>query len=250
MEMQQLVAVAAVFVVAGTVKGVTGLGLPTVAIAGLSLMLPLAQAAALLVLPSLLTNVWQYLRCGVAWAVWRRTRGLCLGIVAGAWLSPLPEAASAGPWAQALTGGLLTLYGLAGLLGLRLPPPGRHDTWIGPAMGLATGALTVASGVFVMPSVPYLQSLGLNKDALVGALGLTFTVCTLCLWISLGAGGVRTDAFAASAAMLLPALAGLGLGAFARQRLSEAAFKRGFQIAIGALGLTMVLRALPSMGGA
>ena len=124
MEMQQLVAVAAVFVVAGTVKGVTGLGLPTVAIAGLSMVLPLAQAAALLVLPSLLTNVWQYLRCGVAWAVWRRTRGLCLGTAAGAWLSPLPEVASAGPWAQALTGGLLAFYGLAGLVGLRLPPPG------------------------------------------------------------------------------------------------------------------------------
>ena len=250
MEMQQLVVVAAVFVVAGTVKGVTGLGLPTVAIAGLSMVLPLAQAAALLVLPSLLTNVWQYLRCGVAWAVWRRTRGLCLGTAAGAWLSPLPEVASAGPWAQALTGGLLAFYGLAGLVGLRLPPPGRHDAWIGPAMGLATGALTVASGVFVMPSVPYLQSLGLNKDTLVGALGLTFTVCTLCLWISLGAGGVRTDALAASASMLLPALLGLGLGAFARQRLSEAAFKRGFQIAIGALGLTMVQRALVSMGAA
>lgn len=248
MEMQQLVAAAAVFVVAGTIKGVTGLGLPTVAIAGLSMVLPLAQAAALLVLPSLLTNVWQYLRCGVALAVWRRTRGLCLGIAAGAWLSPLPEVASAGPWAQALTGGLLTLYGLSGLIGLRLPAPGRHDTWIGPAMGLATGALTVASGVFVMPSVPYLQSLILNKETLIGALGLTFTVCTLCLWASLGAGGVRTEALAASAAMLVPALAGLGLGAFARQRLSEAAFKRGFQIAISALGLTMVLRALPSMG--
>lgn len=248
MEMQQWWVVVAVFVVAGTVKGVTGLGLPTVAIAGLSMVLPLAQAAALLVLPSLLTNVWQYLRCGVALAVWRRTRGLCLGIVVGAWLSPLPGVVSAGPWAHALTGGLLALYGLAGLFGLRLPQPGRHDVWVGPAMGLATGALTVASGVFVMPSVPYLQSLNLDKETLIGALGLTFTVCTVCLWISLGAGGVRTDALAASAGMLLPALAGLGLGAFARQRLSEAAFKRWFQIAISALGLYVVLRALFPMG--
>ncbi len=248
METQQLAVAAAVFVVAGLVKGVTGLGLPTVAIAGLSMVLPLAQAAALLVLPSLLTNVWQYLRCGVALAVWRRARGLSLGIVAGAWLSPLPDVASAGPWAQGLTGGLLALYGLAGLFGLRLPAPGRHDTWIGPAMGLATGALTVASGVFVMPSVPYLQSLNLNKETLIGALGLTFTVCTVCLWVSLGNGGVRTGALAASAGMLLPALVGLCLGAFARERLSEAAFKRWFQIAISALGLYMVLRALFPMG--
>lgn len=248
MEFTQLVVVAAVFVVAGTVKGVTGLGLPTVAIAGLSMVLPLAQAAALLVLPSLLTNVWQALRCGVLGEVWRRARGLCLGIVVGAWLSPMPDLASAGPWAQVLTGGLLALYGLAGLFGLRLPAPGRHDVWVGPAMGLATGALTVASGVFVMPSVPYLQSLNLNKEALIGALGLSFTVCTLCLWISLGLGSVSSGALVASAGMLLPALAGLGLGAFARRRLSEAAFKRGFQVAISALGLYMVLRALPSTG--
>ncbi len=250
MEIDQWLVVAVVFVVAGTIKGVTGLGLPTVAIAGLSMVLPLAQAASLLVLPSLLTNVWQALRCRVLGEVWRRTRGLCLGIVAGAWLSPLPGLAGAGPWAQALTGGLLALYGLAGLFGLRLPGPGRHGAWVGLAMGLATGALTVASGVFVMPSVPYLQSLNLNKETLIGALGLVFTVCTLCLWISLGADGVRTDALAASAGMLLPALAGLGLGAFARQRLSEAAFKRGFQVAISTLGLYMVLRALPSMGAA
>lgn len=248
MDINQLAVVAAVFVVAGVVKGITGLGLPTVAIAGLSMVLPLAQAAALLVLPSLLTNVWQYLRCGVALAVWRRTRGLCLGIVVGAWLSPLPDLAVAGPWALALTGGLLALYGLAGLFGLRLPAPGRHERWIGPAMGLATGALTVASGVFVVPSVPYLQSLGLDKETLIGALGLTFTVCTLCLWFSLGGGGASGGALAASAGMLLPALAGLGLGAVARQRLSEAAFKRGFQIAISALGLTMVQRALSAMG--
>lgn len=245
--MQELLPVAAIFVLAGTVKGVTGLGLPTVAIAGLSLLLPLAQAAALLLLPSLLTNVWQYLRSGVALAVGRRLAGLNAGIVLGAWLSPLPPLSAAGPWAQALTGALLALYGLAGLLGLRLPPPGRHEPWVGPAMGLATGALTVASGVFVMPSAPYLQSLGLNKESLIGALGLTFTVCTLCLWASLGVGTVPGAALAVSAGMLLPALAGLGLGAIVRQGLSEAAFKRGFQIAISALGLHMLLRAVLPM---
>lgn len=246
MAMQELLLVAAVFVLAGTVKGVTGLGLPTVAIAGLSLLLPLPQAAALLLLPSLLTNVWQYLRSGVVWAVARRLAGLNAGIVLGAWLSPLPPLSAAGPWAQALTGALLALYGLAGLLGLRLPPPGRHEPWVGPAMGLATGALTVASGVFVMPSAPYLQSLGLGKEGLIGALGLCFTVCTLSLWASLGVGAVSGGVLMASAGMLLPALAGLGLGALVRRGLSESGFKRGFQIAISALGLHMLLRAWQS----
>ena len=50
---------AAVFLVAGTVKGVVGLGLPTIAMALLVLMMSPAEAAALLIVPSLVTNVWQ-----------------------------------------------------------------------------------------------------------------------------------------------------------------------------------------------
>ena len=53
------VAVAAIFALGGFVKGVVGLGLPTIATGLLSLLMPPAQAAALLVVPSLVTNVWQ-----------------------------------------------------------------------------------------------------------------------------------------------------------------------------------------------
>ena len=52
-------AAAAVFLLAGVVKGVVGLGCPP---AGAGIMAP-AQAAALLVVPSLVTNLWQRLPC-------------------------------------------------------------------------------------------------------------------------------------------------------------------------------------------
>jgi hypothetical protein len=54
-----LAAITAIFVLAGFVKGVIGLGLPTVAMGLLALVMTPAQAAALLVVPSFLTNVWQ-----------------------------------------------------------------------------------------------------------------------------------------------------------------------------------------------
>ncbi|NVZ80096.1 sulfite exporter TauE/SafE family protein, partial [Pseudomonas gingeri] len=47
------------FLLAGTVKGVIGLGLPTVAMGLLGLAMVPAQAAALLIIPATLTNVWQ-----------------------------------------------------------------------------------------------------------------------------------------------------------------------------------------------
>ncbi|EPN86571.1 membrane protein, partial [Pseudomonas syringae pv. actinidiae ICMP 19101] len=47
------------FLLAGTVKGVIGLGLPTVAMGLLGLVMLPPQAAALLIIPSAFTNVWQ-----------------------------------------------------------------------------------------------------------------------------------------------------------------------------------------------
>ena len=47
------------FLLAGLVKGVIGLGLPTIAMGLLGLAMPPAQAAALLIVPSTLTNLWQ-----------------------------------------------------------------------------------------------------------------------------------------------------------------------------------------------
>jgi uncharacterized protein len=54
-----LVAITSIFVLAGFVKGVIGLGLPTVAMGLLALLMTPAQAAAVLVVPSFLTNIWQ-----------------------------------------------------------------------------------------------------------------------------------------------------------------------------------------------
>ncbi|HEX4329959.1 MAG TPA: sulfite exporter TauE/SafE family protein, partial [Burkholderiales bacterium] len=51
--------VAAVFLLAGLVKGVIGLGLPTLSMALLALWMPPVEAAALLIVPSLVTNLWQ-----------------------------------------------------------------------------------------------------------------------------------------------------------------------------------------------
>src|SRR5688572_28050121 len=81
----------AVFALAGFVKGLIGMGLPTVAMGLLSLAMPPAQAAALLVVPSFVTKLWQIVGPGW-WALMRRLgtllAGVCLGIAAGAgWLT-------------------------------------------------------------------------------------------------------------------------------------------------------------------
>ncbi|MFL5331975.1 MAG: TSUP family transporter, partial [Geminicoccaceae bacterium] len=75
------------FLLAGFVKGVIGLGLPTVAMGLLSTVMAPAQAASLLIVPSFITNVWQ-LATGPRFAVlarrlWLMMAGVVVGTLAG-----------------------------------------------------------------------------------------------------------------------------------------------------------------------
>ncbi|MGZ7883010.1 sulfite exporter TauE/SafE family protein, partial [Acinetobacter soli] len=66
--MDMLLLVIAVFIFAGLVKGTLGLGLPTVAMGLINMVISPFQAAALLIVPSMITNIWQLFAEGRVWA--------------------------------------------------------------------------------------------------------------------------------------------------------------------------------------
>jgi len=91
-----------------------------------------------------------------------------------------------------------------------------------------------------VPAVPYLQALSLQKDELVQAMGVSFTVSTVALGIGLASQGVYSAAAAASSlAMLVPALAGMVLGQWLRSFLSARVFKTCFFVGLALLGAYM-----------
>ncbi len=230
------------FLLAGAVKGVIGLGLPTIAMGLLGLGLPPAQAAALLIVPSTVTNVWQLSTGGHLRPLLRRLGGLLLMIFVGTCLGSLWLGIDSGPWAVHGLGAALVVYALYGLIGPQVQVAPRHERWLGPLCGLVTGVVTAATGVFVMPAVPYLQSLGLNRDELVQALGLSFTVSTLALAVGLaGQDALGGQALGASLLMLAPALLGMVAGQWLRQRISAVLFKRCFFIGLAVLGAHLLL---------
>jgi len=242
-----LLFVTAVFALAGFVKGVIGLGLPTITMGLLGAALGPLQAAALLVLPSLLTNVWQITGPGTG-ALLRRLAPLLIGVCAGVWLGAgwMAAAGRAGAaWPQIALGAALVVYALLGLLAWHPRVPTAHEAWLGPVAGLATGVVTAATGVFVIPAVPYLQALGLSKDELVRALGWAFLVATLALAASLGTSGAfGRDELLASVLALVPAFAGMALGQWLRGRLPPLLFRRVFFGGLLLLGLYLMLRTL------
>ncbi|RST53333.1 sulfite exporter TauE/SafE family protein [Variovorax sp. DXTD-1] len=238
-------AAAAVFLLAGTVKGVIGLGLPTVAMALLALWMPPAQAAALLIVPSLVTNLWQTGPRATFKPVLCRIGGMQAGIVAGTLGGALWLGVPGGAWASVALGVALVAYALWGLTGRQLHVPPGRERWLGPAVGAATGLVTAVTGVFAMPAVPYMQALGFQRDALIQAMGISFTTSTVVLAIGLaGNGGYPVSALGGSIAMLLPAIGGMALGTWLRKRLPVAVFRRCFLAGLALLGLYMVARAL------
>jgi uncharacterized membrane protein YfcA len=231
------------FTLAGFVKGVIGLGLPTVSIGLLGLVMAPVEAVALLVVPSLVTNIWQ-LAIGPNFRPllnrqWTMLVAICAGIGVGSYFFGTVQIPGAKRW----LGLSLLAYAAVGLLPMRLHVRQRHEPVLSPIVGAATGLLASMTGVFVVPNVPYLQALGLDRDDLIQALGLSFTVSTVALGIGLAANGALPVAtLGASFLTIAPALAGMALGQAVRGRISPPVFRACFFIGMALLGAELAIR--------
>jgi len=218
------------------------MGLPTVAMGLLAVVLPPAEAAALLVIPSLVTNVWQLLAGPSFGALARRLWPMMAGVMAGTIAGTGVLAGNQAGLASVGLGIALAVYAVVGLAGFKMVVATRHERWLGPSVGLTTGLVTGATGVFVIPAAPYLQAIGLERDDLIQALGLSFTVST----IALALGLLRVDAWHAgsiwlSLLALAPALIGMQAGQRLRQRIAAPTFRRVFFAGLLLLGVYLVV---------
>jgi uncharacterized protein len=240
-----LTAIAATFFIAGIVKGVTGMGLPTVAMGVLGALISPLAAASLLIVPSFVTNVWQLLAGPQFTSIMRRLWLMMLAIIVGTVLGSSSLANGNTRLTTVALGGSLVVYAGYTLFARQLRIPQHWEGWLSPAIGATTGIVTGGAGVFVIPAVPYLQALGLEKDELVQALGLSFTVSTIALAAGLGyRGAFQLDSLTLSALAVIPALGGMWTGQVIRNRTSPATFRRGFLLCLLLLGSEMMLKSI------
>lgn len=170
---------------------------------------------------------------------------MMLCIVIGTLAGTLLLTSSNTAWTSAALGAALVLYAAHGLFARPLSVPLYLERRLSPVVGLVTGAVSGSTGVFVIPAVPYLQALGLKKDDLIQALGLSFTVSTISLAAGLAAGGqFHLGNITLSALAIIPALLGMKAGTAIRSRISVVTFRRWFMVFLGVLGLELLSRAL------
>ena len=232
-----IAAIALVFLFAGGIKGVIGLGLPTVSLGLLAIFLDLTTAMALLTMPAAATNVWQAAVGGNARMILRRLWPFMVAATVTVWLGAMALTRVDLALLSALLGLILVVYSGLGLGGWRFAVPMRAERWAGPLLGSVNGILTGMTGSFVVPGIMYLQAMGLSRDALVQAMGFLFCASALALAAALGGSGLfPRETGIVSAGALVPALIGMAIGQRVRRRLSEERFRRVFFVGILALG--------------
>jgi len=237
MSISLLIFIAAVFSLAGFVKGVIGLGLPTVSMGMLAVAMAPAHALAIVIVPGILTNIWQTFSgpyfLGIVKRLWPLLLGLTVGI-------RLDGDMMTGPYARygsVMIGVLLVIYGIVSLRKFTVTVRPQDETWVGAVIGLTTGAISGATGLQVVPAIPFMQALGMKKDELIQALGVFFTIATLVQAFNLTAAGLYDESAALPGVIALVfAFTGMAIGQTVRSRLEPEAFRRWFLILMMLLG--------------
>jgi uncharacterized protein len=223
-----LVAFAVTFA-AGIVKGMVGFAMPLIMIAGLSSVMDPALALAALILPTLVTNLWQGLALGSrgAWLVVVRYRvfllvGLMFLVIAAQLVPRLDHAIF-----FLSLGGLVLCFALLMLSGWapHLPPQGHRgiEAGVGAVSGFAGGL----AGIWGPPTVVYLTALDLPRREHVATQSVIYALGAIALFLAhLWSGVVQIAPMILSAALIVPALAGMWIGQMFMGRVSQSAFRK------------------------
>lgn len=242
-----LAAAVAITLFAGFVKGTVGFAMPMIMISAFGSFMPPETALAGLVMPTLVTNLSQAFRHGWQAAsrsvatYWRMILAtvVCIAISAP-FASTIPQALF-----LLLLGMPITLYAALQLSGRSLALPIENRPRAEVVCGVVGGLYGGVAGVWGPPVTVYLLSIGAGKAEQVRVQGVIFLIgAVVLLGAHLGTGILSGLTLPFSAALVVPAMAGLYLGYALQDRLDPRRFRRWTQVLLVLTGLNLVRRGL------
>jgi uncharacterized membrane protein YfcA len=232
---------------AGFVKGAVGFAMPMIMMSAFASFLTGEMALALLILPTVVTNVAQALRHGwqAAWASVVKYRlhiaMLMIFIVVSAqFVRAIPQALMLGLLGIPIVG--FAAIQLAGRsLAIRIEHRRRAEAGLGIIGGLYGGI----SGIWGPPLIVYLLSTGASKAEMVRVQGVVFLIgAVVLLGAHLTSGVLNAQTLPLSALMVLPASFGMWLGFRLQDRLDPVRFRRWTLVLLLLTGLNLVRKAI------
>ena len=233
------------FALGGALKGIVGVGLPLVGISLLGLVLDPRLVLAMLVIPIVVTNLWQACATGIPWRDLQRFWPLIALFAIGTWGGAQMLVQINTNLLLGLLGSIVVVFCSISLLSPNVRLPVRHEVWAGPTVGIGAGLLNGISTVNGPPLALYLVALRLEKDAFVSAYGLIALSGSIPLALSYAAVGLLGPTeFWWSTLALIPVLAGLWLGQRIRRHINPELFRKVLLCTLIVLGLNLIRRAV------
>ena len=230
------------FVVSAFLKGITGLGFSTICLGILTIFIDIKIAIPLVLIPSLSSNVLVMVSALRFWEAVKRFHlvyaTVIPGVVIGLWLLYRLDSTIA----RTCLGAVLLLYGIWGLLNLHHRITERQERRLAVPVGFVNGIVNGLTGSQVMPLLPYLLALNLDKDVFVQTINISFTISSLVMILGLsGLGYLNWPIAGASTLGIAPVALGIWLGSKVRRVLPEAVFRRLVLGMLVVLGSVLVL---------
>ncbi len=230
--------------VAGVLKGATGLGYSSCALPFLAAAVGLKAAIALVVIPAMTSNLALLWTIGhfrdMSVRFWRfylaTLPGIGIGLLGLAWLNP--------NHAEIVLGILIIAYSAYSLLQPPLIMPAGFERPVQLPAGLLNGFLTGLTGSQVMPLLPFMLSLDLDRARLVQATNIAVTLASGFMALGLlGSGMMTLPGLGASVLAIIPAMAGIYVGTRLRDLIPAGRFKLVVLVVLGLLGVALIARA-------
>ena len=219
------IAVMAIFLFAGIIKGFLGIGLPAAAMAFLTLIMDPTIAISLLTLPIIFTNVMQYVGCENPRPIARKYWVFALAIIVSIFITSFFILAYPKAILTISIGLAMIAFSLTQMTGARLPIGGGYGwhIWV----GLFSGVLGGLSSIWSPPVAMYLLARDVDKSEFIGATGFLFLAGSLPLAAGLALAGVLTiDTVLHSLMGLIVVLIGFRIGEMLRNHVPQGIFRK------------------------
>lgn len=242
---QTTLAVAVIFLFAGTVKGTVGIGLPTVSVGIMSQFFPPHFAIAVVVFPILFSNLWQVLRSGVGLDTLRRYWRLVSLLAVTLLITTYLTAQISTEYLLGFIGTAIVVFAVSSLA--KTPPelPEGRDKSAQVITGIAAGILGGFTSIWAPPLVTYLIARRVDPEEFVRAVGLFIFIGAIPLTIGFWQTGLLNGATApVSMAMIVPTLIGFSVGEVIRRRIHPDHFRTVLLWIFLIMGLNLLRRSI------
>ena len=243
MDLAHIALAALGFLLAGVIKGTTGLGYSSCALPFLVSAVGLKTAIVMLVIPAMLSNVLVMFNTGHLretlnrfWPLYAATiPGIVVGIGMLVWIDQR---------IATRTLGILTIvYAMLALTRPSLALPEGLERPLQIPVGVLNGFFTGLTGSQMMPLLPYMLALKLDPERLVQANNVTVTLASAFLATGLFVSGLMTwPILGLSFAAVVPALVGVQFGSRARRYIPVASFRIIVLVLLVVIGLMLAAR--------